>query len=91
MANTRQAKKRVRQAERRRVRNQAARSTVRSAIRQVREALASGHAENSRGAYLKVSSLVDRAVGKGLIHCNQAARIKSRLNRHLKQLATRSA
>ncbi len=91
MANTRQAKKRVRQAEHRRVRNQAARSTIRSAIRQVREALTSGNAENSRGAYLKVSSLVDRAVGKGLIHCNQAARIKSRLNRHLKQLATRSA
>ncbi|MHB1543513.1 MAG: 30S ribosomal protein S20 [Gammaproteobacteria bacterium] len=91
MANTRQAKKRVRQAERHRVRNQAARSTIRTAIRQVREALTGGNLEGSRGAYQKTTSLVDRAVGKGLIHRNQAARIKSRLNRHLKKLSAHPA
>lgn len=91
MANTRQAKKRVRQSERHRVRNQAARSTMRTAIRHARETLASGDLEIARGAYQKVTSLMDRAAGKGLIHRNQAARIKSRLNQRLKKLATKSA
>lgn len=91
MANTRQAKKRVRQAERHRVRNQAARSTLRTAIRQVREATPGASLEDSRGAYRKAASLVDRAAGKGLIHRHQAARIKSRLNRHLKKLAAHPA
>ncbi len=88
MANTRQAKKRVRQSERRRLANVAMRSTVRTGIRRAREAVAKGTAEEAQQAFQGASSLLDRAVRKGIVHRNHAARLKSRLNRNVKKLVT---
>jgi small subunit ribosomal protein S20 len=86
LANTRQAKKRVRQSERRHLANMALRSTIRTGIRRVREAVAKGTVEEAQQAYRGASSLLDRAVRKGVVHRNHAARLKSRLNRNLKKI-----
>ncbi len=87
MANTASAKKRARQGEKRRVRNQAQRSELRTTLKGVRTALASGDLEKARTAYRDASSLLDRSARKNLIHRNTAARYKSRLNARLKALA----
>ena len=77
MPNSRSAKKRMRQAERRRTRNRAARTALRSAIKKVRTA----PAELGESAYRGAVKLLDRAARKGLIHKNAAARSKRRLGK----------
>lgn len=79
MANTKSAVKRIRQNERRRVRNRAVRSQVRSALK---EARAAQGAEQRTSVAEAIRSL-DRAVTKGVIHRNTAARKKSALARRL--------
>ena len=79
MANTKSAKKRMRQNERRRLRNRAVRSKVRSAIKDAR---ASQGAEMQTSVSAAIREL-DRAVSKGVIHRNTAARKKSALARRL--------
>ena len=79
MANTKSAKKRMRQNERRRLRNRAVRSKVRSAIKDAR---ASQGAEMQTSVTAAIREL-DRAVSKGVIHRNTAARKKSALARRL--------
>ena len=79
MANTKSAKKRIRQNERRRLRNRAVRSKVRSAIKDAR---ASQGAEMQTSVTAAIREL-DRAVSKGVIHRNTAARKKSALARRL--------
>lgn len=70
------ARKRMRQARRRRIRNRAQRSTVRNAIKQVRTA---STAEAAQTAMREAERLLDRAARKGLIKNNTAARYKRRL------------
>ncbi len=77
MANTRSAKKRIRQAIRRNMRNRVARSTLRTAIKKVRNAVP----DEAEGAYRTAEQLLDRAARKGLLHKNAAARGKRRLRR----------
>ncbi len=84
MANSAQARKRARQAEQHRQRNAAQRSTLRTAIKKVLNALRSGDKAAAADAYKAAVPLIDRAAGKGLIHANKAARHKSRLNAHIK-------
>ena len=79
MANTKSAMKRIRQNERRRVRNRAVRSQVRSALKDARAAQG---AEQKTSIAEAIRSL-DRAVSKGVIHRNTAARKKSALARRL--------
>lgn len=79
MANTKSAKKRIRQNERRRLRNRAVRSKVRSAIKDAR---ASQGAE-ARPTITEAIRELDRAVSKGVVHRNTAARKKSALARRL--------
>jgi small subunit ribosomal protein S20 len=88
MANTRSAQKRMRQSEKRRVRNATTRSGVRSAVRTVRSALESGAAAEARAQLTRAIRLLDKAVTKGVLHRNAAARRKSRLTRQLNALAT---
>jgi small subunit ribosomal protein S20 len=88
MANTRSAQKRMRQSEKRRVRNATTRSGVRSAVRTVRSALESGAAAEARAQLTRAIRLLDKAVTKGVLHRNTAARRKSRLTRQLNALAT---
>lgn len=83
MANTKSAKKRMRQSERRRVRNRMVRSKVRTAVKVARTAVTSGGGD-ARAAVLEAIRTLDRAVTKGVIHRNTAARKKSALARRLR-------
>jgi small subunit ribosomal protein S20 len=86
MANVKSAMKRMRQSERRRVRNAAIRSAVRTAVKGARETLGTGQAEPARDALLRTIRVLDKAVAKGVLHKNAAARKKSRLTRQLNAL-----
>ncbi len=79
MANTKSALKRIRQSERRRLRNRAVRSKVRSVVKVARAA----EGQAAAGAILEAMRALDKAVAKGVIHRNTAARKKSALARRL--------
>lgn len=87
MANTLQAKKRARQAEKHRERNVAQRSLVRTQIVKVIKAIASGNKTQAAAAFREAVPVIDRMARKGIIHKNKAARHKSRLNAKIKALA----
>ena len=87
MANTAQAKKRARQAEKSRIRNAGQRSNLRTFIKKVIATIASGNKEDAQTAYKTVVPIIDTAVSKGLIHKNKAARSKSRLNAKVREMA----
>ncbi len=82
MANTKSAVKHARQSERRRQRNRAVRSRVRTAVKTARGALASKDT-SARASVVEAIRSLDRAVTKGVIHRNTAARKKSALARGL--------
>ena len=86
MANSAQARKRARQAECRRQRNAGQRSALRTHIKNVIKAVDAGDAEAAQAAYRKAVPVIDKSVGKGLIHKNKAARHKSRLGQHVRAL-----
>lgn len=87
MANTAQAKKRARQAEKSRLRNASQRSHLRTFIKKVLAAVESGDKNVAQEAYGSVVSIIDKAANKGLIHKNKAARNKSRLNAKVRSMA----
>lgn len=87
MANSPQAKKRARQAEKRRQHNASLRSTVRTSIKKVIAAIATGNAEEATKAFNAAVPVIDRMADKGIIHKNKASRHKSRLNAQVKALA----
>ena len=87
MANSAQAKKRAKQAERNRVRNAGQRSNLRTFVKKVLAAIHAGDKEQAQSAFRKASSVLDSAVTKGIIHKNKAARGKSRLNLKVKTMA----
>ena len=87
MANSPQARKRARQAEKARQHNMAQKSTMRTAIKKVLKAVQNGDKTLASTAYKAVVTLIDKASNKKLIHANKAARIKSRLNQKVKALA----
>lgn len=87
MANSPQALKRARQAEKRRQQNASQRSTLRTFVKKVVKAIQSGDKEVAMQAFQAAQSRLDRAARKGLIHANKAARHKSRLNAHIKAMA----
>ena len=87
MANSPQAKKRARQAEKRRTNNASLRSLVRTNIKKVDAAISSGNAEEAQSAYASAVPVIDRMADKGIIHKNKAARHKSRLNAQFKALS----
>jgi small subunit ribosomal protein S20 len=82
LANTSSALKRVRQNERRRVRNRTVRSQVRTAVKTARTALGTAGAD-VRTVVAEAIRALDKAVTKGIIHRNTAARKKSALARRL--------
>jgi len=87
MANTAQAKKRARQSENNRVRNAGQRSKLRTFIKKVLTAVEAGNVEEAKAAYVTACPILDSAVNKGLIHKNNAARNKSRLNTKIRAMA----
>ncbi|MEN8214138.1 MAG: 30S ribosomal protein S20 [Pseudomonadota bacterium] len=80
MANSAQARKRVRQAEKAHGRNASQRSMMRTHLKKVVNAVAAGDKDAAVAAYKAAVPVIDRSAGKGLIHANKAARHKSRLN-----------
>ena len=82
MANTKSAIKRMRQNEKRRQRNRVVRTRVRTALKTARAAV-TNPAGDARDAVLQAIRTLDKAVTKGVIHRNTAARKKSALARRL--------
>lgn len=86
MANTKQATKRARQAEKRRQNNRWQKTRALTHVKHVIEAIQKGDKELATTAYRAASSILDRLAQKGIIHKNKAARHKSRLNGHVKAM-----
>ncbi|UJF24321.1 30S ribosomal protein S20 [Suttonella sp. R2A3] len=87
MANTVQARKRVKQAEKARARNASQRSSMRTAVKKVLRAVEANDKDSAQSAFNYASSLLDRAAQKNLIHKNKAARLKSRISAKIKAMA----
>ena len=86
MANTPSAKKRIRQNEKRRLRNKTVRTRTRGFIKRARLAIEEGNPEAASEAVKKAISQIDRAKSKGVLHRKNAARRKSRLMKSLTPL-----
>ena len=87
MPNHKSAEKRVRQSEKRRVINRGNRTKVRTYIKKVRAALDSGKSDEIQSVLPETISVIDKAVQKGVMHKNAAARYKSRLTLKANQVA----
>lgn len=81
MANTKSAVKRAKTSEKRRLRNKQVKSRVRTVIRRFRESLREGDEQLVEERLRNAISALDRAVSKGVLHRNSAARKKSQLYR----------
>jgi small subunit ribosomal protein S20 len=86
MANTASAKKATRKIERRTEVNKARRSRVRTFLRKVEEAIASGDKAAAQAALQAAQPELMRAAGKGVVHANTASRKVSRLAHRVKGL-----
>ena len=87
MANTSSAKKNVRKMARKTAVNKSRRSGVRSFLRKVEDAIASGDQAAANAALKKAEPALMRAVSKGVYHKNTASRKISRLNKRVKAIA----
>lgn len=86
MANSPQARKRARQAEKHRSLNISQRSKARTFLKKTIKAIEDGDKDTAAATYKAAVPVLDSMVGKGLIHKNKAARHKSRLNASIKAL-----
>ncbi len=86
MANSKSAKKRAVQSEKRRQHNASRRSMMRTYLKKVIAAIAAGDKEAATKEFAVAAPILDRYASKGLIHKNKAARAKSRLNAKIKAL-----
>ena len=87
MANTASARKRIRQTEVRTARNAARKSRMRTFIKKVETAIASGNKEQAVAALREAQPEMQRASGKGVIHANTVSRRISRLSARVKAIA----
>ena len=88
MANTPGSKKAVRKIERRTEVNKARKSQIRSAIRAVEEAIASGNKDAAKAALKVAEPQIRKGVSKGVIHRNTGSRKISRLSAGLKRIGS---
>jgi len=89
MPNHKSAKKRVRQSERRRLTNRGNRAELRTSIKKLRTTLAGGNAKEISSQLPVTVAEIDKAVQKGVLHRNAAARHKSRLTARANQAAAK--
>jgi small subunit ribosomal protein S20 len=87
LANTAQAKKRARQAEKHREHNASLRSMVRTYIKKVYQFVDAGDKTQAEASYQAAVPVIDRMASKGLLHKNKASRHKSRLSAHIKKMS----
>lgn len=86
MANIKSARKRARQAIQRRSHNVSLRTAARSAVKDVKKAIASGDKKAAAAALVKSQAVIDRVAAKRVLHRNAAARQKSRLAHAIKAM-----
>lgn len=86
MANIASARKRARQAVKRRTHNVALRSRMRTYVKKVTSAIDAGDKDAANVAFKEAASMLDSSAAKGLIHANKAARQKSRINARVKAM-----
>ena len=86
MANTASARKRIRQNEVRSARNAARKSRMRTFIKKVETAIATGDKDQAAAAFRAAQPEMQRASGKGVIHANTVARRLSRLSKRIKSI-----
>ena len=86
MPNIKSAKKRVIISEKARQHNVAARSKMRTLVKNVLKAVMAGNKDEAKAAFALAEPVLDRAAGKGLIHKNKAARHNSKLAAKIKAM-----
>jgi small subunit ribosomal protein S20 len=86
MANIKSARKRARQAVKRRSHNLSLRTAARSAIKSVQKAIQAGDKKAAAAALTRSQAVIDRVAAKGVLHPNAAARHKSRLAHAIKAM-----
>jgi small subunit ribosomal protein S20 len=89
MANHFSALKRARQSEKRTAVNRANTSRLRTSLRAMRESIAKGDKAGAEKTYRETVSALDKAIQKGVLHKNTAARYKSRLSARVKALGAK--
>jgi small subunit ribosomal protein S20 len=88
VANIKSQIKRNRQNEKRRLRNKAVKSSLKTAIRKFNQATVAGDTETATALMRDASRKLDKAVSKGVIHKNQAANRKSAISKRLGALTS---
>lgn len=88
MPNTKQALKRMRVTAKRTARNRYVKSTVKTAVRRFSDTLAQGDLSTAGDKLQVAVKTIDKAVSKGVVHKNAAARKKSRLAKRLNKAAS---
>jgi small subunit ribosomal protein S20 len=89
MANHFSALKRARQTEKRTATNRANNSRLRSSLRELRETIAKGDKTAAEKTYRETVSALDKAIQKGVLHKNTAARYKSRLSARVRAVGAK--
>ena len=87
MANSAQARKRARQADKQRGHNASLRSELRTAIKRAAKAVEAGNKDAAKAVFNESTSTIDSIADKKIIHKNKAARHKSRLSAAIKAMA----
>ena len=87
MANSAQARKRARQAEKQRHHNASLRSTLRTAVKKVRKAIDAGDKAAAQAVFIESQAIIDRISDKKIVHKNSTSRTKSRLSAGIKALS----
>lgn len=87
MANSASARKRARQAEKRRQQNASLRSAFRTAVKKVLKAVEAGDKSAAQAVYAQSQCVIDHIADKGVFHKNKASRHKSRLSAAIKAMA----
>jgi small subunit ribosomal protein S20 len=91
MANHKSAEKRIRQNENRRAINRSNRAAMRTEIKKLRTALTLGDVDKAQQMLPGIVSVIDRAIQKGILHRNAAARHKSRLTHRIANATAEAA
>jgi small subunit ribosomal protein S20 len=89
MPNHKSSEKRVRQSEKRRLVNKSNRGRLRTSIKRLRAAMSAGQTDELQTLLPATISTIDKAVQKGVLHRNAAARYKSRLTARVNQASAK--
>jgi small subunit ribosomal protein S20 len=89
LANHKSAIKRHEQSEKRRQRNASVKTTIKTAVKKVKDSVKSANAEEAKASLKTATSLLDSAVTKGVLHRNNASRRVSRLTTEVNSVGSK--